>query len=85
VKKAKTKTKEEGEKEEKASRLSRSQVPLGLIALPRSMGARSGAGKHGNIDKITKRAGYGGVFTLAREEHPKVVTAARNHKRAARS
>jgi len=42
------------------------------------VGAGSRSGKHGNIDQITGRAGYGGVFTLKGREHARVVTAAKS-------
>ncbi len=42
------------------------------------MGLDSSLNKHGNIDHITRRAGYGGVFTPTGRKHPRVATAARN-------
>lgn len=38
-------------------------MPSWIIAPPRSVGAWSRSGKDGNNEKITLRAGYGGVFT----------------------
>ena len=48
---------------EKTRRHSTGQVPSWIIAPPRSIGAWSRSGKDGNIEMITWRAGYGGVFT----------------------
>ena len=53
------------------------QVPSWIIAPPRSIGAWSRSGKDGNIAKITRRAGYGGVFTLLGRKHPRVGTGAK--------
>jgi len=33
---------------------------------------------NGNIDEVTRRAGYGGVFTLTGREHPRAVTAGKS-------
>jgi len=33
---------------------------------------------NGNIDEVTRRAGYGGVFTLTGRKHPRFVTAAKS-------
>jgi len=56
------KVKVEGEGVEMARRPSRGQVATWTIAPPRS-------GKHRNIAKSTRRAGYGGVFTLLGRQH----------------
>jgi len=61
-----------------ARRASIGEAPSRTIALPRSVGAWSRFGKDGNIDKITRRAGYGGVFTLTRREQSSIVTAAKS-------
>jgi len=70
--------KKEGEGVEVAGRPSIGQALSRTIILPRSVGAWSRSGKDRNIDKITRRAGYGGVFTLTGKEHPSVVTAAKS-------
>ena len=58
------------------------QVPSCSIAPPRSMGVWSRSGKDENITKITRRVGFGGVFTLTGREHPSVVTAAQRRREA---
>jgi len=59
-------------------------VPSWIIALPRSVGAWLKSGKDGNIAKITRRAGYGGLFTLMGRKHPRVVTAAKTRGEGSR-
>ena len=46
-------------------------------------GSLSRSGKHGNIDQITRRAGYGGVLTLTRE-HRRVYDGSQNTRGASR-
>ena len=57
--------------------MGKAKVPSYTIVPPRSAGAWSKSSKDGNIAKITRRAGYGGVFTLLGRKHPRVVTAAK--------
>ena len=61
----------------KAKRPSTGQVLSWILAPPRSVGAWSKSGKEGNIAKIIRRAGYGGIFTLLGRKHPRVGTTAR--------
>jgi len=45
------------------------------------VGARSRSGKDRNNAKITRRAGYGGVFTLMGREHPSCCDSSQNPRR----
>ena len=54
------------------------------VAPPHPVGVWSRSGKHGNVDKVTRRAGYGGVFTLTEREHPRVLTAAEHRGEGSR-
>jgi len=53
------------------------------MAPPLSVGAWS-TGELENIDLITRRAGYGGVFTLTGLKHLRVTTAVRNRGKDSR-
>ena len=68
----------------KAKRPSTGQVPSWIIAPPRSVGAWSKSGKDENVAKITRRAGYGGIFTLVGRKRPRVVTAAKTREEGSR-
>lgn len=59
---AELRRKQEG-KEGGRRREQRARCHRWIIAPPRSVGAWSRSGKDGNNEKITLRAGYGGVFT----------------------